>query len=211
MTTVAEIAQKAFNAVSASITDAVHDATLTDGVADYAGRVVFGGEKPAGGFPMSTAKTRTREAYLEGFGVIPTAGWSFTSVGVVHYVLGVIDIVRAGSFSVVNSIAHDDMLWQAVTIERQTNTSDGAGGYTKSWSTFATQTAGIVALSGSERWASDRIEAMTRYRMVLPYIDGLKASDRVAIVGKAYAITFIDDVELRGKWMQLDLTEGAAT
>jgi head-tail adaptor len=213
MATVASIAQKAFDAVAASITDAVYEATLSNSGQPHTGRVVFGGEKAPSGFPMSQAKGRVREAYLEGFGAIPAPGATLTVNSVVYYICGVLDVVKAGSFSVVRCIAESDMLWQSVNFERKTATPDGMGAQTYSWGNLAgsANTGGIVAVSGSERWANMRSEVVAKWLLVVPYFDGLTANDRVVIDGKAHNITFINDHERRGVWYVLDLSEGVAT
>ena len=96
-------------------------------------------------------------------------------------------------------------------IERQSEVSDGAGGYTKSWSTLATVDGGIVAMSGDERFASGRTEARSKWRLLIPYQASLTEKDRISIDGRAYNVTFVNDVQKRGQWHMLDLGEGFAT
>jgi head-tail adaptor len=212
MTTTTLIAKAAFDAVSSQITDAIKDATLNDGATDYEGRVVFTAEKAAGGFPMSTAKDRVNEAVLEGFGVVPSAGWTITAGGVLYFIIGTRNIVEAGGVVMARVIAEADMLWQSVTFTRNGRVSDGFGGWTDGDTTVGTTTGGIVALSGSERWASMRVEATAKWRLIVRDTGlGLLASDRVTINGRSYGISFIDDHEMRGEWLSLDLVEGVAT
>lgn len=211
MTTVAQIAKDAFDGVAAAITDAVLDASLTDGVTTYDGRVVVGGEKAAMGFPMSLPKDRAFPIYLEGFGVAPSAGWEVTANSVKYFLTGVVDIVRTGGgFVVANAIAENDLLFQTMEIKRLERTDDGAGGYTREPLTRATVSGAIFAKRGNERWASDRIASMGDWSAIIEYVDGITADDYIEISGKQYAITFVNDVELRGKWLVLDLKEGAA-
>ena len=208
MTTVDAIAAAAFSAVSSAITDAVHDMTVTDGADTHAGRVVFDGAKAPFGFPLSEAKDRVRQAYLEGLSAAPSAGWEMTAGGVTYHVLSVRDIAQAGGLYVASVISAGDMLWQAATFERLTQVADGSGGVTEVWATLATGDVCIMALSGAERWHSDRIEAQSRWRVVCEHVSGLKEADRVTIDGAAYAITFVDDVEKRGIWQVLDVSAG---
>lgn len=211
MVTVADIAASAFSAVAASITDAVQDGTLNDGSTDYAGRVVFGGEQPPQGFPIPTADSKQRPAYLEGFSAIPAPGWTLTAGGVVYYIGGVRDIVEAGTFAVANVVAAGDLLWQAATFERVTQTLDAYGAYADTWATLATTTVGLVALSGSERWQSSRVEAASQWRAWCEPVSGLTEKDRVTIDGRSYQIRFVNDIEARGIWQVLDLSLGDAT
>jgi len=105
------------------------------------------------------------------------------------------------------------MLKQVVSFERPTKASDGAGGFTETWAAIsgAPDRAHFKALSGAERFASDRIEATTRNRIAVRYFAGLKESDRVVIRSRAYNIRFIDNIEMRDMWLQIDLDGGRAT
>ena len=105
------------------------------------------------------------------------------------------------------------MLKTSVEIQRATRTSDGAGGWAVVWAVIPTapSRAFVKALSGSERWASERKEATTKWRAVVRYFEGIVESDRVIIRGKAYNITFLNNVELNDRWLEIELTGGVAT
>lgn len=100
-----------------------------------------------------------------------------------------------------------------VEFQRATKVSNGTGGYTETWAAIsgAATKAYAKALSGNERFASDRVEATTRWRIVVRYFSGLLESDRVEIDGREYNIRFINNVELRNKWLEIDLDGGVAT
>lgn len=213
MTTVAAIAKTAFDAVSAAITDAVKSATLSDGTATYSGRVVFGGENAPAGFPMAKPESKARPVYLEGFSEVPASGWTITVGSAVHYVLSVRDIVEAGGFVVANCIAQADLVWLTADIEALTRTSNGAGGYTEAWAPISggnDVSVGIWAMTGMERWGSERLEAVSQWRAVLPHIDGVTEACRIVADGRTFNIRFVDDVQKRGAWLVLDLAQGAA-
>ena len=105
------------------------------------------------------------------------------------------------------------MLREPVTFQRAAKVSDGAGGYTETWATLAgaANRAAVKAVSGRERFTSDRIEATTRWRITVRYFAGLLESDRVVIRTRQYRIMFIDNVELEDKWLIIDLNGGVAT
>jgi head-tail adaptor len=105
------------------------------------------------------------------------------------------------------------MLREPITIERAAKVPDDAGGTTETWGAIvgAPDRAYPKALSGSERFASDRVEATTRWRITFRYFDGLLESDRVVFRARAYNIRFINNLELRDKWLTLDLDGGVAT
>lgn len=97
--------------------------------------------------------------------------------------------------------------------QRKSLTSDGAGGFSEAWAPLAGSATmcHFRALSGSERWAAQRVEAVTRNRLICRYFEDLREADRVVIRGRAYNITFINLVELRDFWLELDLSGGVAT
>jgi hypothetical protein len=113
MVTVARIAAKAFDAVAAKITDAIHPATLNwvergayDPVtATYPetpqsnpGRVVEDSTKPVSDvFEGYIAGPAEVLVLLEGFTVAPKENWSITYAGKTRTVMKVQDIVAAGS------------------------------------------------------------------------------------------------------------------
>lgn len=105
------------------------------------------------------------------------------------------------------------MLREPVTFERSAKVSDGAGGFTETWGAIsgASTRAYVKAMSGSERWASDRTEARSSWRIVVRYFSGLLESDRVVIRGRSYNIRFVNNVELRDRWLEIDLALGVAT
>lgn len=108
---------------------------------------------------------------------------------------------------------HAGLLREPVTFQRATKESDGAGGYSEVWKPLAgaSDMAHVKALSGSERFASERVEASTSWRITVRYFDGLLESDRVVIRDRAHNIRFINNLELRDQWLQIDLSGGVAT
>ena len=104
------------------------------------------------------------------------------------------------------------MLKEAVAFQRLTRTSDGAGGFTEAWAAIAgTPTRGHVkAMSGGERWHSDRVEASSTHKIVVRYNSSLTTVDRVVIRGLAYNIRFIDNMEFADKWLYITAQVGVA-
>jgi SPP1 family predicted phage head-tail adaptor len=104
------------------------------------------------------------------------------------------------------------MLRTPVTFQRKTRVPNGSGGFTDTWSTLANSAtrAHVKSLSGFERLQADRLNAQTRERLVCRYFAGLLPKDRVLIEGRPYQIRFINDVERRKKWYEIDLDGGVA-
>lgn len=213
MATVAGIAASAFDAVSAAITDAILPGVLDDGTTTYNGRVVLGGEKAPGGFPVAEAKDKVREAYLEGFTQVAAIGDELTAGGKTWHILSVRDIVEAGGFVVANVLDGDNLLWQTASFEREQRVADGAGGYTRSWAAIAglgAVSVGLMGVSGDEVFASQRLEGISKWRMWCKGASAVTEADSVVIAGRRHQIRFVNDVEKRGVWQVFDLDLGAA-
>jgi SPP1 family predicted phage head-tail adaptor len=104
------------------------------------------------------------------------------------------------------------MLKEPVEFQRLTRTSDGAGGFTEAWAAIAaTPTRGHVkAMSGGERFQSQRTEATSTHKIVVRHNAGLTEVDRVVIRGRAYNIRFIDNMEMADKWLYITAEIGVA-
>jgi len=107
---------------------------------------------------------------------------------------------------------HAGMLKEPVVFQRRTLTSDGAGGQTETWAAIvgAPTRASVKPVGGSERFASDRTEAIVRLRLVVRYTDAIREGDRVKIRDRVHNIRFLDNVEFRDKWLQIDIDGGVA-
>lgn len=103
-------------------------------------------------------------------------------------------------------------LREPVEFQRKTRTSDGAGGFTDAWAAIsgAPTRAMVKAMSGRERYASDRLEASANYRIVTRYFDGLTEVDRVEIRGRPGQIRFVNNVDLADRWLEIDVQLGDA-
>jgi head-tail adaptor len=210
MANVSKIAAQAFDMVAASISDAVHDATLNG---SESGRVVFGGETAPNGFPMAEAKEKVRQAHLEGFATVAAIGDTVEANSVTYHVLAVRDAVEAGGLVVARVLSADDMTWLTATFERLDRISDGAGGYYEDWAAISGLdgvSVGMVGMSGAEYWASMRVEAESKWQLWVKSDVGITEVDRVTVAGRTYNITFVNNVEKRGVWQVVHLDEGTA-
>jgi SPP1 family predicted phage head-tail adaptor len=104
------------------------------------------------------------------------------------------------------------MLRTPVQFQRLTRTSDGAGGATQAWGNLAGSAtrAHVKALSGSERFASARVEATATHRITVRHFAGLTEADAVVFAGKRHNIRFINNVEQRNRWLEIDVQSGVA-
>lgn len=107
---------------------------------------------------------------------------------------------------------HAGMLKEPVTFQRRSLTSDGAGGQSETWAAIssAPTRASVTPVGGSERYASDRTEAIVRLRLVTRYSAAVREGDRVKIRDKVHNIRFLDNVEFADRWLQIDVDGGVA-
>ena len=107
---------------------------------------------------------------------------------------------------------HAGMLKTLVEFQRVGKTGDGAGGFTDASAPLsgAPTRAHIKALSGGERYASERVEATAKLRVTVRYFDGLTESDVIVFSGKRHNIRFINNVELQNRWFVIDVDAGVA-
>lgn len=105
------------------------------------------------------------------------------------------------------------MLTQVVSFERMTLVSDGAGGQTQTWTAIsgAPTRAHVKAVSGSERFNFNRINADIRYKITCRYSSALRESDSVVFRGIRHNIRFIDNVEMADKWLEMAVEAGVAS
>lgn len=80
-----------------------------------------------------------------------------------------------------------------VTLEAQTLTPDGGGGYSGGWDTVATVWAAIEPVSGAEVFGPDASEARVRYRVMVRRRTDVFAGMRVNDAGRLFTIKSVLD------------------
>lgn len=103
------------------------------------------------------------------------------------------------------------MMREPVEFQSQQKSSIGGGATEITYATKANVRGFVKPVSGSERLYAERLDAQTRYRLVIRYRSDIIESDRVIIRDKAYQIRFINNLEFRDKWLEIDLDGGVAT
>lgn len=85
------------------------------------------------------------------------------------------------------------------TIQRKTSVSDGGGGTTETWASYAEDVACRVAPAGGGETgtAGDRINDETTHIVTLPALADITEADRLVIDGQTYEATA---VRKRGVW-----------
>jgi SPP1 family predicted phage head-tail adaptor len=105
------------------------------------------------------------------------------------------------------------MLQTTVSFQRKTQVADGAGGWTETWAAISnTPTRAFVkAMSGNERFLSMRVDAIAKWKVVTRYFAGLVEGDRILIEGRTANIRFINNVEYKNRWLEIEVDFGVAT
>lgn len=85
------------------------------------------------------------------------------------------------------------LLRHRITIEQPVLVADGQGGYTKSWSTFATVWARITPAGGNENASTRQQVPEINYRIVLRYRDGITSAMRINWNSRLFNIRTVSD------------------
>ena len=104
------------------------------------------------------------------------------------------------------------MLTTPIQFERMSRVADGAGGFSQAWLPLsgAPTRAHVKSMSGSERFASARIEATATHRVTVRYFAGLTEADTVVIRGKRANIRFVNNLQEKDRWLVIDVQTGVA-
>jgi len=95
-----------------------------------------------------------------------------------------------------------------ITIQNRTQSSDGMGGVTESWSTFATVWASIDPMKAGEVFWARHIESRVTHKVMIRYLNGLTTSMRFTFGGRTFQIKGIRNLEERRQWMEIVAEEG---
>lgn len=100
---------------------------------------------------------------------------------------------------------------QRVALQRKTRTSDGSGGATVSWSTYATVWAHVRPMRGRERENAMREEAASDYIVVIRYRSGVVEGDRIEWRDRHMNVRFVRNEGPRTSMMEIESEMGAAS
>ena len=78
-----------------------------------------------------------------------------------------------------------------ITIQQLTTSKGSLGGVVKTWSTFATVRAQVLALSGREFWQSKQVNADTTHKVTIRYLSGVLPTMRIVFDGRILEIESI--------------------
>lgn len=98
-----------------------------------------------------------------------------------------------------------------VSIQSETRTSDGRGGYTKTWTTLATVWAQISPLRAAEQVEAGALQGVTVFRATIRYRDDVTTPMRVLWGSRVFNIRGITNTDERKRFTELLCEEKVTT
>jgi len=96
----------------------------------------------------------------------------------------------------------------SIDLQAPTKVSDGAGGWTTTYSTIASSiSAKITPVSAKEQIKSQQTTMVATHIMSIRYRNVLKPNWRVSYAGKYYNIVSIIDRDMQHRWLDLLVKE----
>ncbi len=102
------------------------------------------------------------------------------------------------------------MLRHRVQLQRQQRTPDGIGGFDIEWTTYATVSAYIAPLSGTETVVAMQIQDSTTHRLYIRYRAEILPEDRVLFGERTFNIRSVLNLEERNRFIEMRAEEGVA-
>ena len=106
---------------------------------------------------------------------------------------------------------NSSMLNRQILVKRRSETADGMGGVTETWTTYATLWAHVVPVSARERAYAGRVEEQVDFKAYVRFAGDADnnptytADDRVVYQNKTYGLEYVLDVEGQRTWLELGL------
>mgnify|MGYP006433569677 CR=1 FL=1 len=101
-------------------------------------------------------------------------------------------------------------LREPVEIQKQVKVDIGGGATSITWQKRLSTKGKMVPISGRERIHADRLDAVTKNRLIIRYTPEVVEADRAVIRGRAYQIRYINNLEFKNRWLEIDLDGGEA-
>ena len=102
-------------------------------------------------------------------------------------------------------------LRQRISIEQLARTPDGQGGFTESWSEFASVWAAIEPASASERYFAQRIESNISHKITIRWLDNVKSEMRIIFEGRIFQIHGVRRINEERWFMTIDCMENVGS
>ena len=102
-------------------------------------------------------------------------------------------------------------LRKRVTVQTETQSTDGAGGYILGWTTFANVWANIKPLTGREIFVASHLEGHVTHHVQMRYLSGVTSDMRLSYNSRLFNIQAVLNTDERNQWTELLVEEGLAT
>ena len=89
-----------------------------------------------------------------------------------------------------------------LVLEAPSETPDGVGGVTRTWTSLATLWAAIEPVAAEDQVVADRRLGVLSHRIVIRHRDGLTTNHRFRFGARTFAIRAIRDLEERGRFLE---------
>ena len=93
-------------------------------------------------------------------------------------------------------------------IQARSNTADDMGGNVVAWVNVALGMAMVKDVSASERYYAQRIEANVTHKAYIRYNSSITSDMRILLAGEMYQIKGVTNIELKNKWLELQVQSG---
>lgn len=104
-------------------------------------------------------------------------------------------------------------LYERITFNAETRTSDGAGGTTVGFGAIATDPtvwAAVYAIRSSEADTEGRLNAAGLYKFTIRYRDDIDETHQIIWEGEAYNIRNVKRVSSRSMYLEIEAERGVA-
>ena len=98
-----------------------------------------------------------------------------------------------------------------IVVQRLTNVSDNMGGFTTTWTTYATLWAKVEPVSASERLYQEKIEYQRSHKVVIRYRADITTDMRFTFKGRTFQIKGTHVPDERRVYLFIDAEENRGT
>lgn len=88
-------------------------------------------------------------------------------------------------------------------LQAEVQTSDGQGGYVRTWQTSATVWGSVEPLVGRERWAAQQVQSPATHKIRLRYRDGVTTTVRIKFGTRTFNVREVLNLEERKVILEL--------
>lgn len=96
-----------------------------------------------------------------------------------------------------------------VTVQTRTQTPDGQGGFTETWTDGATVWCSITTLKAYQRFQAMQMQTPATHQIVMRYRTDVDTNARLKFGGRVFWVQEVMNVELRNRFLEIKVNERA--